>query len=211
MAPCIRASLAALLLSFACTLPAAAGVPAPPPISTLPTCFVACPLGDAPIVVIVRDLANNPVVGSMVVIDLSACPNAYVCEIPPPDYIYDPVSRTIRRTTGADGRVQFDLHVGGGCGPGGVKIYADGVFMRSYALASPDQDGDGFTSNLLNNDHLIFFAKLGGADPTADFDCDGDVDVEDQGFYFYHASQSCAGYVDPARKSSWGRLKSYYR
>jgi hypothetical protein len=198
-------------MAMASISPAVAGVPAPPPYSTVPTCFASCPLGDMPIVVTVRDIANNPVAGSLVQLDFSACPGYYVCSPPYDAYTYDAATHRISLVTDANGTANFLLRVGGVCGAGGVKIYASGVFLASYALASPDQDGDGFTSNLLNNDHTFFYAKLGGTDPTADFDCDGDVDVDDQGFYFSHASSSCFGYVDPVRKSSWGRLKAHYR
>jgi hypothetical protein len=211
MAPCTRALLPALLLAVA--VPAFAGVPAPPPNSTVPNACVACPLGDIPFSVIIRDLANNPIVNSMVVIDFSSCPGAFICTTPHPDpYIYDPVSRTIRMTTNATGQATFPLRVGGTCGPGSVRVFADGVMMSSYALASPDQTGNGVVfCYAIDTDCDVFNAKLGSTDPTADLDGDGDVDGDDNAIFNQHISQSCDGYVDPARKSSWGRVKSIYR
>ena len=210
MAPRIRALLPVLLLAVA--VPAFAGVPAPPPASSLPFCFVACPMGDIPFTVTVRDIAMNPVVGSTVVLDFSQCPGAYFCEFPPPPYNLDPQARLISGTTDATGKISFPLHVGGICGAGGVRVFADGVLMKSYALASPDQNGDGFNANLLNgSDDALFIPKVGTNDHTADFDCNGTVDEVDEGLYNYHSTQSCDGYVDPVRKSSWGRVKSIYR
>jgi hypothetical protein len=209
MAPRIRALLPVLL---ALAVPAAAGVPAPPPNSTVPSCLVACPLGDISFEVTVRDIANNPVANSLVQLDFADCPGAWLCTSPPPPYNLDLPNRRISKTTDAAGKVVFPLHVGGTCGAGGVRVYADGVFLVSYALASPDQNGDGLTANLINSsDATIFNAKLGSNDPTADFDCDGDVDSDDTVIFNQHGSQSCEGFVDPARRSSWGRLKAIYR
>src|SRR6185503_15472159 len=103
------------------------------------------------------------------------------------------------------------LHVGGGCAAGTVRVFANGVLLAQRALASPDQDGDGFTYNITNNDFVLFTAKLGTSDPTADLDCDGDVDADDQTIFFAHAAKTCEGFVDAARRSTWGRLKSHYR
>jgi hypothetical protein len=210
MAPRIRALLPALLLALAA--PAVAGVPAPPPISTVPSCLVACPMGDIPFEVTVRDLANNPVVGATVVIDFSSCPGAHLCEFPPPPYNQNLVTRQVSAVTDATGKVTFPLQVGGTCASNAVRLYADGVQLAAYGLASPDQNGDGVTANLLNTgDVPIFDAKVGTSDPTADFDCDGDVDADDQIVFNYHSAQSCEGWIDPVRRSSWGRVKSIYR
>jgi hypothetical protein len=147
-----------------------------------------------------------------VTLDLSGCPGAFVCTTPWPDpYVYDAPSRTVRMVSDGGGRAEFPLRVGGGCGAGGVRLYADGVWLASYALASPDQDGDGLTANLLTADAAIFAAKFGTSDPTADFDCDGDVDHDDRIVLDLHASKSCDGFVDPAMRSTWGRVKSFYR
>ncbi len=207
-----RAPLAALLFLAASSAAAPTGVPSAFN-STLPACFATCPFGDMHIVMVVRDLANNPVAGSTVVLDFSGCPGAFVCTFPPGDpYVYDAPSRTVRMVADAAGRVDFPLRVGGGCGAGGVRIFADGVFMASYALASPDQTGNGMVVCFaIDNDCDVFASKLGGTGPTADFDCDGDVDAMDQSTFDQHVSQACEGYVDPARRDTWGRVKSFYR
>ena len=214
MDPCSRASLPALLLAASLALPANAGVPAPPPISTVPSCFATCPMGDMHIVVVVRDLASNPIANSTVVLDFSTCAGEFVCTNPPNDpYIYDPTSQTIRMLTDVNGRVDFPLRVGGGCGPGGVRIFADGVLMQSYALASPDQGGNGLVHWAIGaNDLAILESKMGSADLTGDFDCDGDVDgFGDEHIFFEHLSHACEGIVNPAKRGSWGRIKTFYR
>ncbi|HEY6194630.1 MAG TPA: hypothetical protein VI504_06255 [Candidatus Eisenbacteria bacterium] len=100
----------------------------------------------------------------------------------------------------------------GGIGPAGsVGLFADGVFFESYALASPDQNGNGVAVTIVDVDEAIFTAKLGTADPTADFDCDGDVDGLDQLIFDQHLSHSCDGFVDAVRRGTWGTLKAHYR
>ena len=209
MAPRIRALLPVLLVL---AVPAVAGVPAPPPTSTVPSCLAACPMGDIPFTVTVRDIAANPIAGATVVLDFMLCPGAYLCELPPPPYDLDLVNRRISSTTDATGKVTIPLHVGGTGGAGSVRLYADGVLLALYALASTDQNGDGYTLNsVYYGDGDLFSAKEGTNDPTADFDCDGLVDYDDALTFNNHQNHSCEGLFNPARKSSWGRVKSIYR
>ena len=210
--PALPALLAGLAFTVTPALSAPVAVPSPSN-STLPSCFVACPLGDIHIVATIRDLANVPAAGSMVVLDFSGCAGANVCASSASDpYVYDPVSRTIRMAANGAGNVDFPLRVGGGCGTGGVRMFADGVLMSSYALVSPDQTGNGVVLCIVgDNDCAAFVAKLGTADPSADWDCDGDVDnVDGNHIVAEHYLHSCDGVV-PTRHDSWGRLKSLYR
>ncbi len=213
MVPRTLAPLALLLLvATTAVTPATAAVPAPPPYSSVPACFAPCPFGDVHMIVIVRDFASNPIAGSSVVLDFSGCASAFVCTGTSQDpYEYDPQTRQVRMFTNAQGQVDFPLRVGGVCGTGGVTIYADGVQFASYALASPDQTGNGVVINIVDTDDTVFAAKLGTDDPTADFDCDGDVDTDDEQYLYLHFSHSCIGFVDPVRRSTWGRVKTYYR
>ncbi len=207
----LPALLPALLLSLEAA-PASSAVPSPVN-SAVPDCLVGCPLGDMAFDIIVRDVANNPVANSTVVLDFSLCPEAYICTFGngPVPYTVDITARTLSMLTDATGLARFPPRMGGGCAANTVRVFADGVMLGQRAFASPDQDGDGFTSNLLTNDHALFYAKVGTTDPTADFDCDADVDIDDQGIFFFHASKSCFGYVDAARRGTWGQVKSYYR
>lgn len=206
-------SLVGTVIAITAATMSVAAVPSPAN-STLPLCMALCPLGDMPFTVVVRDLAANPIAGSTVVLDFSACPGAFLCHQPggtPPPYVLDPTARTIRAVTGAGGSVTIPAHVGGTGPPGSVHVFADGVLLKNYALASPDQNGNGVCVSIVDTDDAIFATKLGTSDPTADFDCDGDVDALDQQIFFNHHSQFCDGFVDPARQSTWGSVKLHYR
>lgn len=181
-------------------------------LSTLPSCMALCPMGDMPFTLVVRDVANNPIGGSLVVLDFSQCAGAFLCPQRPTDpYVVDVPTRTLRMTTNAAGSVTFPARVGGTCPAGGVRVTADGVLLKLYALASPDQNGNGVAVTIVDVDDAIFMAKLGTLDPTADFDCDGDVDVYDQLIFDSHLSHSCDGFVDATRRRTWGSVKLHYR
>lgn len=207
----VAALVLALLLAFVCALPASAGVPSAPN-STMPAALAPCPYGDVVLHFVIRDLANNPLNGAFVTLDFSNCPGAFVCPITPLDpYTLDPVGRRINQVTDTQGVADIPLRVGGTGASGTVVAYANGVLLRSYALASPDQDGDGYVVSVIGNDDPLFAAKLGGSDPTADFDGDGDVDLDDQQYFFQHHSHSCSGFVDPTTRHTWGQVKQIYR
>lgn len=208
----------ALALALAATLPASAlaGVPSAAN-STLPECMVLCPMGDIPFTATIRDLANNPLLGVSVVLsfDFGACENnVFICEQLPSDpYQVNPGALTIRMFTDPLGNVTFPARVGGTAPAGCVGVFANGTLMRSYALASPDQNGDGVFAPVVGGaDWAIFLSKLGVADPTADFDCSGGpVDNADNIAQFPHSGHSCVGIVDPALRRTWGSLKHHYR
>jgi hypothetical protein len=204
---------AAAALAGVGTTRAAAAVPSPVN-SSVPACMALCPLGDMPFTVTVRDFANNPIAGSSVVIDFSGCPNgAYICPTRPGDpYSVNLVARTLSMVTPANGAVTFPARIGG-VGPAGcAKVFADGVLLRSYALASPDQNGNGLAAGIIDVDPALFAAKLGTVDPTADFDCSGGaVDLADQLIFNQNLSHSCDGIVLAVQRHTWGSLKSHYR
>lgn len=188
-----------------------AGVPSPTT-SSAPACLVLCPFGDLPVTVVVRDFASNPIANSTVLIDFSNCPTAFLCSSPSePGLIVDLPTRTVRAFTDATGSVTMHAHVGGTGAAGSVRMYADGVLMRSYGLATPDQNGNGVAVTIVDVDDAIFAGKLGTTDITADFDCSGLVDAADQLIFFSHLSQACDGFVDAARRSTWAQLKLHYR
>jgi hypothetical protein len=200
--------------AFAPVAPTAAGVVAvpSPANSSVPDCMALCPLGDMPFAVTVRDLANVPIVGSTVVLDFSGCPNAYICPQHPGDpYLIDVPGRTVRMFTDATGKVTFPARIGG-VGPAGcAQVFADGILLRTVALASPDQNGNGVAVGIVDVDPALFAAKLGTTDPTADFDCNGIVDAADELIFYQHLSHSCDGYVDAVQRRTWGSLKTHYR
>ncbi len=200
-----------LLALAAAATTAGAGVPSAAN-STLPACLALCPMGDLPVTFIVRDLANVPMGGSVVVLDFALAPGAWLCPASPDaGYTLDPAARTLRQFTGPDGSVTFRARVGGIGPAGSVRVFGDGVFLGQYALASPDQDGNGAVLSVIGADDAIFAAKLGSHDPTADFDCSGTVDVTDEQVFFMHHSHFCDGFVDATVHRSWGQLKLHYR
>src|SRR5262245_4571517 len=204
-----RSALAWLLFAGLAS-PATAAVPSAAN-STFPPCLVTCPFGDIHVVVIVRDVANNTVAGSNVVFDFSNCPGAFLCTDLGYPYDINVAVRTVSMLTDASGKADFPLHVGGVCGAGGVRLFADGVPFTSYALASPDQGGDGVVIGLFGSDFPTFSSKLGTTDPTADFDCSGSVDADDTIIFDEHVAHECNGIVLPTRQKSWSSLKLHYR
>ena len=199
-------------LAAAGAAPALANVPSAAN-STVPACMALCPMGDMHFVVTVRDIANNPIAGALVILDFSGCPNAFICPQRPNDpYTIDVVARSLRMFSDASGKVDFPARIGG-TGPAGcANVFANGVLLKSYALASPDQNGNGLAVGIVDVDPALFAAKLGTVDPTADFDCSGGpVDAADQLIFFQHLSQSCDGFVDAIGRRTWGSLKQHYR
>ena len=134
---------------------AGAGVPSPAN-STAPGAInvVGSTLGLADSVagkfsVIVRDLANNPLNGSSVVIDFSTNADVKVCNPQLyPNYTLNCAARTVRKFTDASGTASFTI-VGGGTGTASVlvnnggKIYADGVLLKNVTVGAYDLDGIG--------------------------------------------------------------------
>lgn len=202
----VARALALALMSTLFVSAAVAAVPSPAT-STVPTCFDVCPAGDMPYTIVVRDAAANPVGNSSVLIDFCQCPDVHLC---PPSAIdtYTIVGGCqVTALTDASGTVTFPIRAGGLC-IGGARVFADGVLLaQNLTVRSPDQDGDLVVAG---PDFTLFSSKFGGADPTADFDCDGDVDLADQSTFTGHYGHFCGGVV-PTRPYSWGRMKQIYR
>ena len=107
------------------------------------------PIGE--VEVSVRDLANNPVVGSLVVLDFSQCTELRLCaDAHDPGVTVDCAQRTVRRLSDAQGKARFRV-MGWSTGiPGGpgaprnaAKVYADGVLLGSPNVSIYDLDGGG--------------------------------------------------------------------
>jgi len=195
-------------LSTACGAPAAAGVPSGPN-STVPPGFIACPWGDVGFTVVVRDIASNPVIGSVVELDFGACPSFPICEGCCPGVTVDLVNHRISKAADGNGIVTFALKMGGVCGGQHVLVRADQVLLASIPMASPDQDGDLYVSI---QDRNTIIGKLGSPDPTADFDSDGLVTQADLDWAFpTHAGHSCNNDVLEMHRPTWGTVKLIYR
>ena len=195
---------------MAFTAPAAMSAVPSPATSTVPACLTVCPGGDVDFVVTVRDFIGNPVGGSSVVVDLSHCDGVQVCPATGSDpYTYSPVARTFTVISNAAGVATFPIRAGGVCAAGpAVYVFADGVLLRTLpGVSSPDQDGN---LSVDGADVLIVNGKLGSADVTADFDCDGTVTNSDANVPLVHGGQTCQSPTSTLRRS-WGELKQIYR
>lgn len=207
----MRQLLLALAMS-ACLAPAAAAaVPSPSQSTTSPLLTLGASDGVAPdptlgFVVFVRDLANNPIVGAMVVVDFANCPDVELGTLTGPNTIVDCVGRTARTFTGTGGRAE--LRLTGAIGtrsPASIgaraRVYGDGVLLTTVPVAVLDQDGaegvDAKDVALFLHDFEV--AVSGG--PTAarsDLDGDGAIGPADLGL-LYRAAGDPAHEVSPAR------------
>ncbi len=205
-------TLVALLLALALPLAARANIPAPNS-STVDPVLVTSPDGSVIFHVTVRDFAATPVANSWVTLDFSSCPEVTFCATSCTNCNVNLVSRTVTVITNALGQSNFDLRAGGGCafapgGPGvGVPVYADGVLIGRVTVAPIDQDGDLMVTAA---DVAVATGKIGGADPTADFDHNGTTDAADVAQVAARLGVRCPGPV-PVLAPTWGRLKSIYR
>jgi hypothetical protein len=83
------------------------------------------------------------------------------------------------------------------------------ILATRTSLVSPDQNGD---LRVDSTDLILATAKVGTADPTADFDFDGDVDEADLATlssHLGHADHSSA--PTPVARTTWGGVKHAYR
>jgi len=135
--------------------------------------------------VVVRDLANNPLAGASVVIDLSGAPDLAICaDQLDPAATVDCVQKTVRKTTATDGSVHFTV-LGGSNGAGNAasllgagKIYANGTLIQSPTVSAFDLDGSGGVGA---NDLSAWLGDFGSGQPygRSDYDCSGNVGAND--------------------------------
>jgi hypothetical protein len=206
----LRYSAALLLAAFALVLPVAAIAAVPsPPNSTVPAYLVGSPDGAFVSTVTVRDIANNPVGGAIVVLEFYDCPDFKPCPTACTACLVNPYSRTITLQANAAGVASFNLRVGdSGCpNPPYLHVYADGVLLGSTVFASLDQDGD---LSVTAADVGIVISKLGSLDLRADFDGDQVVTAADVAIVQAHVGATCDN-VTETRRGSWGALKTIYR
>ena len=135
--------------------------------------------------VVIRDLANNPVAGAVVVIDLSAASDLRLCaDQLDPAATVDCAHKTVSKLTAADGSVQFTVlgsSNGGGNASsllGGGRIYANGTLIQSPTVSAYDLDG---SSGLGANDLSAWLGDFGSGQPfgRSDYDCSGNVGAND--------------------------------
>lgn len=180
-----------LLLGLATPSLALAGLP-PVSNSTVPSCIsLVGSYGGVPataaggFVVIVRDLANNPIAGASVVIDLSGCADLSICaDQLDPAATVNCAAKTVRKFTAADGSVHFTM-LGGSNGAGsavtllnGGRIYANGILLGSPTVSAFDLDGSGGVGA---NDFSAWLGDFftGNSYGRSDYDCSGNVGAND--------------------------------
>ena len=135
--------------------------------------------------VICRDLANNLQPGMNVVIDLSGCPDLFICaDQLDPAATVDCVHKTVSKITGADGSVHFNV-LGGSTGAGnaitllnGGRIYKNGTLIQAPTVSAFDLDGMGGVGA---NDMSAWLGDFYTGQPfgRSDFDCSGNVGAND--------------------------------
>ena len=136
--------------------------------------------------VVVRDLANNPMPGASVVIDLASCYDLAVCaDQHDPNVVVNCVAKTVRAFTGADGSVQFTLLGQGYNGVSGPsppvhsgRVYGNGLLIGTPTIACYDLDGAGGVSI---NDLSVWLGDFGSSTNPgrSDFDGNSFVGVND--------------------------------
>jgi hypothetical protein len=183
-----------ILLAASLIAPVAGAEPSPANDIT-PSCIslvgtngiAAAPLGQ--FTVIGRDLANNPSVGAVITIDLSTCPDLFICaDQLDANATVDCVHKTVSKLTGADGSVHFTI-LGGSTGGGnavtllsGGRIFKNGTLIQAPTVSAYDLDGSGGVGA---NDLSAWLTDFGTANPygRSDFDCSGGVGANDLSFW----------------------------
>jgi len=133
--------------------------------------------------VIVRDLANNPLSGASVVVDISGCSELALCDDQlDANALVVCASKTTRKFTDGLGSVQF-IVLGGGAGPaatllGGGKIFANGTLIASPTVNAYDENGIG---GLGAADLSSFLGDFASGNPygRSDFDCSNALGAAD--------------------------------
>jgi len=184
-------SLRSLCMLMALAVPSVGLAEPSPANDTTPACIslvgatgtTAAPAGQ--FVVICRDLANNLQPGMNVVIDLSGCPELFICaDQLDPAATVNCLNKTVSKVTGADGSVHFDV-LGGSTGSGnavtllnGGRIYKNGTLIQSPTVSAFDLDGSGGVGA---NDMSAWLGDFIITLPfgRSDYDCSGSVGAND--------------------------------
>ena len=206
-----------LLLGLAARPPAVrAGAEAVPEYSTVDSALVVCPAGDLPFVAIARIQPEVLAFRTFtIMVDVTDCAGLVLGTIPQGAGLarVQYGARTyLEQICGPPGYAEFRFPAGG-VGSGltiPVIETTHGVVLRTRTtLISPDQNGDLVVDE---TDVALATDKLGGSDPTADFDYDGIVTPADLvvlGAHLGHADLSVR--PTPVARSTWGGIKQTYR
>ena len=178
-----------------------------PPNHTVPACISlvgsngATASAKGTFTVITRDLANNPVAGATVTVDLSQAPDLHLCALQlAPGIILDCPGNKASAITDATGHATFTLLGGGlpGAGSGlhNGRIYVDGMLVAMPTVSAYDLDG---ASGVGANDFSLWFGDFvaGATFGRSDYDCSGSIGANDLSFWLSEfgsaaSVQSCA-------------------
>ena len=199
----------AIALTCAAAAPVSAGVPWPSA-STFDSCLVWCPAGDVVYHLTERQLSGIPFPGAVATWDLGDCAGFAPCPLDgsePYELVTFGTDRTVRVfANSATGVANFPVKSGGVCASATLSV--NGVIFITLPLASPDLNGDGFVDG---TDRGQMLGLIGTNEPTADLNCDGTVTSADLAILMEHYGHACAGGATPARRGTWGEVKTIYR
>jgi hypothetical protein len=169
-------------------VPSAANSSVPPCISLVGSSGgVADALGT--FTVTVRDLANNPLSGASVVVDLSACLDLSICDDQlDANALVNCPSKTTRKFTDGLGQVTFTVLGGGTLGEpastllGGGRIFANGTLIGSPTVSAYNLDGQ---LGVAGGDLAFFLTDFSSGINygRSDFDCNGSIGGGDLSFW----------------------------
>ena len=159
---------------------------------TVPACIVLVGLaGDVPavdageFVVTIRDLANNPIQGAIVAIDLSIAPDVRFASLQTDgDLVVDCAASRVHKLSDVHGQARFTI-VGRGTGdfsPGQTGsialVYWDQALIGSPVVKTYDLDGQ---LGLGAADFSMWISEFYGSDPSwaLDYDCSGTLGAND--------------------------------
>lgn len=92
--------------------------------------------------VIVRDIANNPLVGVTVELDFVGA-GLTLYQTQPPGTLVNCAPQRVSRVTDVFGRTVFVVRAGGVNLGASVRVLADGVVLREVPMIAPDYNADG--------------------------------------------------------------------
>lgn len=153
MRPITRCASFLALVAFTVS-PAFAGVPNPVN-WTIPSHVTLVGLGPAGpdsavghVTCVIRDLANNPMPGSVVTLDFSACTDIAIADDQrDPRLFADCSARCVSAVTDVNGIARFTVIGAGTAGPihppSALRVYADGYYAGSPSVAVFERDGAG--------------------------------------------------------------------
>lgn len=205
-------AVAVLLLALAMIVgrDAEAGNKASAAHSIIPARLIVCPAGDSEFSVEMRDINNLPTPGNEFQLRFWGCPDVH---FPPvlgnEGYQLKPNSEApdfVETYLDGWGRATLRIRAGGTCPA--LWLLVGSMQLVTRAVASHDQDGN---LGVGSNDLALAEAKLGGADPTADFNGDGSVTAADLDILRGHLGHHAPGMATPVTSRSWGAIKLLYQ